>query len=379
MIKNLLSPEIFCAVYLLMFSLLAPFTHSSTGSSTIILAGSLILLLIIHILVKIFSNIKSNYSFLIKASIVVLTLFLIDYGFRPNSDISGLLYSFILYGFFPLYFLSSISDYDKFIKSYCLLGIVNGVIMIKDPLQFYAWSGGYMPFGFNFMLPAFASSIILLFYCHYKIAIFPLVIFFMEMLIFANKGSILTALVLLFIGIAYINNGNKISRKVIIITVLCFFSFVLFFQDLFSFAIAIADSLGVDSYALTTIQMILADTSDNHVYDTRLDIWHDAMTTFNKNPVFGCGIGYFSSRNEGYEHNLILEVLNAWGVLGLSILIAVFYKCIRKFLGAQSQTLKVAIIVFAILGVVPLLSSLTLWIHMPFWTFLGLCFKSKRK
>ncbi len=375
MIRKLLSPETLCAFYLSMFSLLAPFTHTSEGNSTIILAGALVLVLGLQIILKKVTKVESDYSFFIKSTLVIGILFFVDYVFRPNADIGGIIYSSIIYVIFPLYFLSSISEYDKFIKSYCILNLICGIMMMKDPLQNYVWSGGYMPFGFSYMLPAFASSIILLFHYHNKLAIFPLAIFFLEMLIFANKGSILAGLILLFIGISYINNGNYLSKKVIYVSSFCLLLFSLFYKDLLELAIFIADKLGVNSYAITTILIILSNTSDNQVYDTRFYIWKNAITTFENNPILGCGIGYFSSHNDGYEHNLFLEVLNAWGIVGFIILAVVIYQCYRNYRIIQNLTLKVSVIVFAILGFVPLMSSLTLWIHTPFWVFLALCLK----
>ena len=251
--------------------------------------------------------------------------------------------------------------------------------MLLDPLQNYAWSGGYMPFGFQFILPAFASSIVLVFHYHVKSAIVLVVIFFMTMLIFANKGSILAALILLFVGVTYIKNGYHISRKVIISSLLFLIFLLLAYREILNFALSIMDKLGVDSYALATIQIMLEDTSNNSVYDTRLNIWQDSLTFFSKSPIIGCGIGYYSSQRDVYEHNLFLEVMNAWGIVGLFLLTIIFYKCYKSFVTAHTPALKLIMILFIILGFVPLMSSLTLWRHTPFWIILALSFRKKQK
>mgnify|MGYP003300412913 CR=1 FL=1 len=116
--KRILNVDTLGALYVSMYSLLAPLTHTVTGGSTVILGVALFLVLFLHTIIKYQKKVVSNYSFVFKTTFFVITLFLFDYAFRPNQDIGDSFYSFIIYGFFTLYFLASVSDYDKFLKSY---------------------------------------------------------------------------------------------------------------------------------------------------------------------------------------------------------------------------------------------------------------------
>ena len=236
-----------------------------------------------------------------------------------------------------------------------------------------------MPFGFQFMLPAFAASIILSYYYHINIAQLLSLIFFLMMLIFGNKGSILTSLLLFIVGVSYIKNGNKISRKVIFAAIFFVLFFFLAYKEVLDVAIYVVEKLGINSYALATIQIILEDTSSNSVYDTRINIWQDSLEFFSNAPILGKGIGFYRSQRGVYEHNLFLEVLNAWGIIGISVLLIAICKCFRSLLTTKLAEYKVLMIIFAILGFVPLMSSLTLWIHAPFWIFISFGMKKRHR
>lgn len=80
------------------------------------------------------------------------------------------------------------------------------------------------------------------------------------------------------------------------------------------------------------MKIILANLSDNAVYDSRIDIWNNALQYFHQNPIIGCGIGYYKSVSEGYEHNLILEVLNSWGIVGAILLFVILFKSVTRII-----------------------------------------------
>lgn len=377
--KVVLSQEALCAFYLSMFSLLSPITNALESGSTLVLALALAIVLALQIIMKSKHHIKSDYSFLIRVSALVVALFTFDMLLRPNQHVGSYLYTFILYGFFPLYFLSSISNYDRFIKCYCFMSILCGLMVMADPLKGYVWTGDYMFFGFNFMLPAFAASVILFFHYRHKIALILVAVFFMMLLIFANKGSILTALVLLLVAISYINNGYRLSLKVIFAFALVLLILNYTYMDLLDFAISITDSLGISTYSLNTIQIILSDTSDNEVYNVRLFLWQDAMQLFSDSPLIGHGIGYYESRFGKYEHNLFLEILDAWGIFGMSLLVFFVLRSLLGLMKTNIKELKLLIVVFAVLSFVSLMSSKSLWIHPPFWLFFYFALHAVRK
>lgn len=372
--------ESICAFYLTMFSLMAPLTHTAEdGSSTMILMGGLLLCLAATVYVTHRNQTPIKYHFLITILCVVGVLFCFDYVIRPNKETSNYIYSFLIYGAFTIFFCAQVVDFRYFLKSYSILAVICGLIMARDPLFNYQWSNNYMEFGFVSMLPAFAGAMILFTAFKYKISGLLMCLFFVELMLFANKGSILTSLVLFVIGFSFFRDGNKINLKQIITIVFVLLILYLYYADIFLFFVGIADNLGVASYSLNTMKIILENSSDNAVYDSRIDIWNNALQYFHQNPIIGCGIGYYKSVSEGYEHNLILEVLNSWGIVGVILLFVTLFKSMARIVKKISFFQQTTIISFLIIAIFPLLTSMTFWAYQPFWAFITFSFVKSRK
>lgn len=372
--------ESICAFYLTMFSLMAPLTHTAEGgSSTMILMGGLLLCLAATVYVTHRNQTPIKYQFLITILSVVSVLFCFDYVIRPNKETSNYIYSFLIYGAFTIFFCAQVVDFRYFLKSYSILAAICGLVMASDPLFDYQWSNTYMEFGFVSMLPAFAGTMILFTAFKYKISGLLMCLFFVELMIFANKGSVLTALILFIIGFSFFRNGNKINLKQITTIVFVLLILYLYYADIFLFFVGIADNLGVDSYSLNTMKIILANSSDNAVYDSRIDIWNNALQYFYQNPIIGCGIGYYKSVSEGYEHNLILEVLNSWGIVGAILLLVILFKSVTRIVKRISFYQQTTIISFLIIAIFPLLTSMTFWAYQPFWAFITFSLVKSKK
>ena len=67
----------------------------------------------------------------------------------------------------------------------------------------------------------------------------------------------------------------------------------------------------------------------------RLDLWNHAVRLFERNPIFGTGFGGFElslPKNAEFKdtHNLYLKILSEQGVIGLSLLLLVFFMALRS-------------------------------------------------
>lgn len=370
MLKYITSESI-CAFYLTMFSLLAPLTHTATGGvSTFILMGGLGLCFTATIYVAHRDRKSIQYHFLFTILFVVGLLFCFDYMARPNAETSNYLYSFFIYGAFTVFFGAQVIDFKYFLRSYSILAVICGIIMARDPLQDYQWSHDYMEFGFVSMLPAFVGAMTLFTVFKSKISGVLMLLFFVELVIFANKGSVLTALILFVIGLSFFRNENKIKLKQIATFIIILFLFYLYYAEVFLIFVKIAGDLGFDSYSLNTMKLIFENTSSNVVYDSRYEIWRNALLYFHENPFLGCGIGYYKSISEGYEHNVLFEVLNSWGLIGGLLFFIVLFKSIFRIFVEIDYSRQTTIILFLIVAIVPLLTSLTFWAYQPFWAFI---------
>lgn len=371
--------ESICAFYLTMYSLLAPLTHTARGgSSTLILMGGLVLCFVATVYVVHRNRIPIKYHFLFTILCIVGMLFGFDYVIRPNEETSNYIYSFLIYGAFTIFFSAQVVDFKYFLKSYSILTVICGLIMARDPLFDYQWSNDYMEFGFTSMLPAFAGAMILFTVFKYKISAILMCLFFVELIIFANKGSGLTALVLFIIGFSFFRNGNNMNKKQITTFVLVLLLLYLYYVDIFLFFVRIADNLGIVSYSLNTIKIIIDNTNDNIVYDSRIDIWNNALQYFRQNPIIGCGIGYYKSVSEGYEHNLFLEVLNSWGIVGALLLFVALFKSVSRIFAKNTFSKQTTVILFLIIAIIPLLTSMTFWAYQPFWAFITFSLVNER-
>ena len=370
MLKYITSESI-CAFYLTMFSLLAPLTHTATGGvSTFILMGGLGLCFTATIYVAHRDRKSIQYHFLFTILFVVGLLFCFDYMARPNAETSNYLYSFFIYGAFTVFFGAQVIDFKYFLRSYSILAVICGIIMARDPLQDYQWSHVYMEFGFVSMLPAFVGAMTLFTVFKSKISGVLMLLFFVELVIFANKGSVLTALILFVIGLSFFRNENKIKLKQVATFIIILFLFYLYYAEVFLIFVKIAGDLGFDSYSLNTMKLIFENTSSNVVYDSRYEIWRNALLYFHENPFLGCGIGYYKSISEGYEHNVLFEVLNSWGLIGGLLFFIVLFKSVFRIFVEIDYSRQTTIILFLIVAIVPLLTSLTFWAYQPFWAFI---------
>lgn len=370
--KNVFSHEAIGAFYLTMFSLLAPLTHTS-GSSTLILFGALFFCLLVNALLVFSKKKKGNYKFIIKTTLCISFLFLFDSAFRYNNLISDCLYGFVLYGVLTIYFISFISNYNLFLKVYVLLSIASGFLHAFDPFMGYKWSNNYMEFGFVTMLPAFAATVIAVFHFKYKLAIIPLFIFLLEIMICSNKGSLLTAIVIFIFGIVYINNNLKFNLKTIVLLIIISLVLYLSVSSIFQLLISIAEYYGIDSYSLGSIyEMISHGGLIGSNSDTRTPIWKDAWNMYLSHPILGNGIGAFASKHDGYEHNIFLEILNSWGILGLSIFVISFFRSRAALNRMKDLDRKVISVVFMLIAIIPLLISMTFWKYQFFWAFFAI-------
>lgn len=89
----------------------------------------------------------------------------------------------------------------------------------------------------------------------------------------------------------------------------------------------------------SVVDRVMMTTTDSgeleHSAAVRLVLWRHAMGLFEQNPVFGVGFGAFGltvPKDLGYtdSHNVYLKVLSEQGIVGLSLLLFIFYRALRS-------------------------------------------------
>lgn len=376
-IKENISEFLF-SFFLLMFSLVKPITQP-TGHNGVILFFLSVFCLAILTIHNFKSNISGNYRLLFQITILILFLFLFDAVGRYNDSLFDHVYNFFLYAVLPISFLSNVRDFGAVLWYYSVLSVVNGIIYLYDPLANYVVSGGYMPFGFNVMLPAIVGSSFLFFYFQKKLALLLILFFLLFSFIFSNKGATLTAILIVAISYVYIPYmGGKYKRRLVQACGVLLLVVVMV-VPLLELGWTVASYLGFEnSYALTTTAMISEGHGEN-VYSERYKVWDDAIRMFNDSPLIGHGVGNFHKYSEQpYPHNIILQVMVEYGLVGLISFLLIFIISIKRLSKVKSFEKRIFTFIMLVMWLIPLMLSMSYWVYMPFWIYWALCFSRQK-
>ena len=363
--------EIAMAVYMVLFTALKPITTAFSQYSTLILALSVAIILLFVLFNSRTLSLKTSFVTII---FFIFGLLLIDVLFRSNSSQGELLYNFFIYGFVPLFLLSKIEDIRIFTHSYALMAVVIGLVYLIDPLNSYKWSSNYMTFGFSSMLPAVLGCLIMIHMFNKRYFWVFMVLFLFASLIFANKGVFLSEIIM--IATSYILFTKNFVKRLAMILALLVATFYIYpiLSAVLDFAIEVADAFSIDSYALDTFSIVLKSLDSNSVYDSRLDIWKIAMELFSEKSFLGYGSGFFNSNYNGYTHNIFLDIMVAYGSVGLTAFLILIVSSINKIRKMQDRNLFVFAVLLLMSWILPLQVSLYFWSTMSFWLYWGICF-----
>ena len=372
-------PECLFALYISLFAILKPISQP-TGHASIILFVSVFLCLVSGLIYNYLHSRSGNYTFFISTFIIISVLLLFDLTIRSNSNTLGYLYNFVIYGAIPLFLISNIKEFKSVLWFYSIFSVFTGIIYIPDPLLSYHISGGYMQLGFGMLLPAFCGSAILCFYFKKRWGALFLFFFLIYSFIFANKSSTICELILLLFFYLYglhCPKSKMVLRRFLVIVAIILI--ITFNEQILDFAIGIADYLEVDSYALSTFNMMLNGRGDE-VYNLRTDLWEESIAMFNQKPIMGWGVGWFEIYSEQpYPHNVFIQILLEYGFVGILLFFLIMVLGIRKLFRCDNFEKKLFSLSVLILWICPLFVSLTYWMYMYFWIFFGLCFSKTTK
>jgi len=108
----------------------------------------------------------------------------------------------------------------------------------------------------------------------------------------------------------------------------------------------------------------------------RLKIWQQSFNSFLESPIFGKGI--YGDRLEigkrwywGYSHNIVLELMNHFGIIGLVFFCFLFYSVIKKIITSKEHAKRLLYIIVLSLCAKLLLSDSYL-LNAYFWMLIGL-------
>lgn len=361
--------EFLFALYYFAFFFIRPLAMAIPSLSTLLLIGSTGLIAFVYLCVNLRGFNRVYFGRMVMIFAFVLTLFLIDLCFRYNSYLFTYAYEFLIYGLIPLFLLIQVTNYEKLLYYWSIMAVLAGLLFSLDPLNDYAWTGNYMIYGINVAIPAFAGSIVLSTYFRKRWNYVLAAVFLVEVVLFANRTTIITALAILMAGFVYFHKGKTNKRWLILSTVVLITVF-LFRNQIVEQALNIAESLNIDSYALTKLQQML-NKSGSSVMGSRMQIWENAWEMIWRHPILGNGVGMFETENPGCVHNVFLDIWTFSGIVGLLLFVFILVWSIVLMFRSQDPAKRVFDMTMLILWIVTMQFSLTLWAVIPFWTYFG--------
>lgn len=340
---NITTCEFLLVLYFWGSVLLRPLLQASSNSSQILLVftGAILLLSFNDVMKR--PILEKKYLLFL----MLLTLIIIfDNLFRRNSYSSQMIQDFILCALIPIWLVSRVKNWIIVLDYFSIISVIAFVRYFIDPFMGYAVFKQDMTFGFDYAAPAaiglflgakrFKSNIL-------KILFWVDVI---EIAFFANRSSLISIFLLLIIY-NFLVDKNKIGIKFLVITVLCIIG-LYNFRSIISSAAAILTKFGYESYAIDSYIQAIESNSVSILFHGRLQIWQDAIEMFNKSPLIGNGTGCFLDAYNTYVHNLFLDLLVQYGIIGMMFFIYLIVKAIIKIFTVRNDLLLPGVLFFCI-------------------------------
>lgn len=363
--------ELLFTVYLYLFSLMKIFTTNFPSISTQLLLGSTLIILVISLF---HNKMRFSKKFI---SLLAISIFVILFEIltRSNNQTLNYVYDYVIYGVITAFLYSYVTNKEIIIKYYANISILVFLILFLDPLYNYKMTETYMVFGYS-MLPAFLGMYLGWLYLNKKWIIPFVIVAFIQLIFFANRGAILTALIIILL--LYLNklSTRKLNFNFIMKQISLFFITIIGAFFIAINAYKIVESLyqflvqkGYFSYALFTLTRTLRTGDVAFEMSTR-DVIHDSAWEFiGNNLMFGNGIGAFHDYYGIYSHNLILDILATFGVIGFIIFLILFIKSIQKLLTSSGYDRLFGILIVS-LATIPLWFSMNFFVSKEFWVLI---------
>ncbi|KGR76201.1 O-antigen ligase family protein [Ureibacillus manganicus] len=341
-------------------------------SQNVIAVSTIITVLLLLVATK-FSIRK--YVYLTFASISVVFFF--SYLFFDARDMSLLIFGEFLLKSFSLFLIGSFPfSTDSLKKYFYLFSLVNFVA-----LSFILVSGQieeieYMRFGYA-LLPTLLV-VLYLFKEGNKVLNGSIIISsFLMIFIFGSRGP-LVGLVIFILILLFINKSMKFHTKVFAFIGLSFsFVYLFFMNGLIQLLNYLYFDLGFDTYSIAKLRMMvidgLAESSSGRDY-----LYQSFMHLISENPVFGNGIGITNKLWDVTPHNIFLQILLEFGIVGMFVCVICGIPFLYFLLKIQSTDNELFILFSIIFSVSfgRLLVSSDLWLRPEFWMFLSMTINS---
>lgn len=341
-------------------------------SQNVIAVSTIITVLLLLINSKFFIR---KYVYLTFAAISLL--FLLSYFFFDSRDMTLLIYGEFLLKSFSLFLIGSFPfSTDSLKKFFYRFAIINFVA-----LSFILISGqieeiDYMRFGYA-LLPTLLVFLYLFKEGHKLFNALIIVSSFMMIFVFGSRGP-LVGLVIFLLILLFINKKMNIFKKAFAFLVLSLgFVYLFIMNGLIQILDFIYFDLGFETYSIAKLRIMVLDglAESSSGRDT---LYQSFINLIMESPVFGNGIGITNTLWEVTPHNLFLQILIEFGIVGIflwiicGIPLLYFLWKIRR---ADNNLFLLFSIVFSV-SFGRLLVSSDVWLRPEIWLFISMTINS---
>lgn len=232
-----------------------------------------------------------------------------------------------------------------------------------------------LSFGYSMTFP----TIVFLYDFIKKRKIYSVLLFIVGFLLILTKGNRGALLVVLVYIVLLVFKNLKNSKKSVIIyklISLLVILFILYFYgyDILKFIIGKMNSIGIKS---RSIEKILDGSFGND--NGRYIIWNTVINAIKTGSIFGYGmLGdrpiVYPLHYAGYSHNIFLELIASFGIIGVFIIIYLLFRIIRMLFFCKNEDwFDIYIILLSCCS--QLILSMSFWYVWQFWAALAISSK----
>lgn len=334
-------------------------------------------LLLIGALICITSVMTINTTLLLINGTILIAMLLSFAFYDSNSDIKTLFINFIAWGIgitvimMQKYVIRKVMDISFWMS--VLIIAVDIITFAHERYESMTWTYA--------IFPCLAISIIHFNYCRFskgylKLAYIPGLILLIKFVFTANRGGLISLMVLLFlISIKSISKNSKhlkSHRMLAVVMLLIGVLIIVNLEPIVEYLYLALESRNIEISALSKMRRLIE--SDNLI-NNRDELYVFAWEGFLASPLWGNGIGAFSVNHGGWAHNFILQLLYEGGILLSSlILIPMIDSFLFVFRDNRIAGDEYSFFVLLFTTSVPrLLFSTELWNTQTFWMLFAFC------
>ena len=351
------------SLYLFQYSFLIPLMEHIQPS---VIVGVFSSLLMVISLVLNFGKIKiqKNMSLIF---FLVLFIFILK-AFLDGSEISIIFY-YLAFAIPAFLFLSCDIEYSVFFRCANILAMVSFAVIFGIPLL-----GRYEYMRFGYGMSTIVVFMIARLFLYDKtwsygeiVESFLAIIGFVELALFGARGSILPVL-FFCCGLLIFKIRNSLKCYVYAIlgsTIIGYISFHL--QEIIIEVVEFFNFHGFSTYSLSKFLMY-AKYGFERASSGRTDIYYVAWEKFLSSPFLGNPM--LSGEDGTYVHNLFLQFIVDFGVIGIFACLFIFSATFKEFIESDSRFLRVFLLSIFSLAFGRLLFSSSYLLRPEFWVWI---------